>query len=129
MLESILSDVIGIFRAIFLGGDIIALGIAAGSVAIAAFMMQRGTQIGSMTLMALVLFGFGGFIRGVMRGPVAEDGGSVAAQTGSRAAGQFNSSLAQFADMQAGTLLAYFIAFMLLILLVFGVKAAVRSGS
>lgn len=128
MFETILNDVIGVFRTIFTSGDLIGLGIALGSIAIAAFMMQRGTQIGSMTLLALVIFAVGGFIRGVMRGPVASDGGSVAAQTGSRAAGQLNQSWAQFYGMEAGTLLAWFIAFMILIFLVFGVKAALNRG-
>ena len=128
MFETILSDVIGVFRSIFTSGDMIGLGLALGAVAIAAFMMQRGTQIGSMTLLALVIFALGGFIRGVMRGPVASDGGSVAAQTGSRAAGQLNQSWANFYNMEAGTLLAWFIAFMVLIFLVFGVKAALNRG-
>ena len=128
MLETILSDVIGVFRSIFTSGDMIGLAIALGAVAIAAFMMQRGGQIGSMTLLALVIFALGGFIRGVMKGPVATDGGSVAAQTGSRAAGQINQSWAQFYSMEAGTLLAWFIAFMVLIFLIFGVKAALNRG-
>jgi hypothetical protein len=128
MIETILSDVIGVLKSTFMGGDLIGIGIAVGSVIIAAFIMQRGTQIGSMTLMALALFAFGGFLRGVMRGPVAADGGSVASQTGGRAVGQINSSIAQFYDLSAGGLLAYFIAFMLLIFLVFGVKAALNRG-
>lgn len=128
MLDAILSDVIGIFKAVFMGGDLIALAIAAGSVLVAAMVMQRGTQVGSMTLLALTLFAFGGFIRGIMRGPVASDGGSVASQTGNRALGQIDQSWVQFADMQAGTLLAYFIAFMILILLVYGIKATLNRG-
>ncbi len=128
MLETILNDVIGVFKSTFMGGDLISIVIAAGAVVIAAFVMQRGTQIGSMTLLALVLFGFGGFVRGVMRGPVASDGGSVASQTGGRAVGQINTSIGQFYDLSAGGLLAYFIAFMLLIFLVFGVKAALNRG-
>lgn len=128
MLNTILNDVIGVLKSTFMGGDIISIVIAAGSVVIAAFVMQRGTQIGSMTLLALVLFAFGGFVRGVMRGPVASDGGSVASQTGGRAVSQINSSIGQFYDLSAGGLLAYFIAFMLLIFLVFGVKAALNRG-
>lgn len=128
MLETILNDVIGVFKSTFMGGDIISIVIAAGAVVIAAFVMQRGTQIGSMTLLALVLFAFGGFVRGVMRGPVASDGGSVASQTGGRAVNQINASIGQFYDLSAGGLLAYFIAFMLLIFLVFGVKAALNRG-
>jgi hypothetical protein len=128
MLETILNDVIGVLKATFMGGDMIGMVIAGGSIAIAAFLMQRGGQIGSMTLMALVLFAFGGFLRGVMRGPVNSDGGSVASQTGGRAVSQVNASIAQFYELSAGNLLAYFIAFMLLILLVFGVKSALSRG-
>jgi hypothetical protein len=128
MIETILNDVIGVFKSTFMGGDLISIVIAAGAVAIAAFVMQRGTQIGSMTLLALVLFAFGGFVRGVMRGPVASDGGSVASQTGGRAVSQINASIGQFYDLSAGGLLAYFIAFMLLIFLVFGIKAALNRG-
>ena len=128
MFETILNDVIGVFRSTFMGGDLIGIVIAAGAVVIAAFVMQRGTQIGSMTLLALVLFAFGGFVRGVMRGPVASDGGSVASQTGGRAVSQINASIGQFYDLSAGALLAYFIAFMLLIFLIFGVKAALNRG-
>lgn len=128
MLETILNDVIGVFRSTFMGGDLIGIVIAAGAVVTAAFIMQRGGQIGSMTLMALALFAFGGFLRGVMRGPVAADGGSVASQTGGRAVNQMNASIAQFYELSAGNLLAYFIAFMLLILLVFGAKSALNRG-
>ena len=128
MLNTIINDVIGVLKTTFMGGDLISIIIAAGSVVIAAFIMQRGTQIGSMTLLALVLFALGGFVRGVMRGPIASDGGSVASQTGGRAVSQVNSSLGQFYDLSAGGLLAYFIAFMLLIFLVFGVKAALNRG-
>ncbi|MEZ5922315.1 MAG: hypothetical protein R3C60_13330 [Parvularculaceae bacterium] len=128
MLEAIMSDVMGVIRTTFLGGDLIALAIAVGAVLIAALIMQRGTQIGSMTLLALVLFAVGGFVRSVMRGPVAGDGGSVATETGQRAVGQLNSSWMQFADMQAGTLLAYFIAFMVLILIIFAVKSVATGG-
>lgn len=128
MLSTILNDVISIFKSTFMGGDLIGVVIAVGAIVIAAFVMQKGTQIGSMTLLALVLFAFGGFVRGVMRGPVASDGGSVASQTGGRAASQINASIGQFYDLSAGTLLAYFIAFMLLIFLVFGVKAALNRG-
>ncbi|MFZ5617580.1 MAG: hypothetical protein ACOZAA_09710 [Pseudomonadota bacterium] len=128
MLSTILNDVISIFKSTFMGGDLISIVIAVGAIVVAAFVMQRGAQIGSMTLLALILFAFGGFVRGVMRGPVASDGGSVASQTGGRAVSQINASIGQFYDLSAGTLLAYFIAFMLLIFLVFGVKAALNRG-
>jgi hypothetical protein len=128
MLETILNDVIGVLKATFMSGDMIGIIIAAGAIGIAAFLMQRGGQIGSMTLMSLALFALGGFLRGVMKGPVASDGGSVASQTGGRAISQINSSIAQFYELSAGNLLAYFIAFMLLILLLFGVKSALNRG-
>ncbi|MEZ5922278.1 MAG: hypothetical protein R3C60_13140 [Parvularculaceae bacterium] len=128
MLEAIMNDVVGVFKSTFLGGDLIGLAIAAGAIIVAAMIMQRGSQIGSMTLLSLVLFALGGFIRAVMRGPVAGDGGSVATETGQRAIGQINTSWMHFADMQAGTLLAYFIAFMILILIIFAVKSAATGG-
>lgn len=129
MIETIFADVVGVFKATFMGGDLIGLAIAAGSILIAALVMQRGTQIGAMTLLALAIFAGGNFIRGVMKGPLASDGGSVATQTGGRAVSQFNSSLGQFYDMSAGGLLAYFIAFMVLIFLIYGIKAAIGNNA
>lgn len=129
MLETILTDVINIFRSIFLGGDVVGLVIAIGAIAAAAVSMQRGTQIGSMTLLALMIFAAGGFIRAVARGVGAGDGGSVVAQTGNRVVGQINQSWSEFYGMEAGTLLAWFIAFMMLIFLGFGIRTAMaRSG-
>ncbi len=119
MLASLLNQMLDILRQTFLQGDWISLLIAFGSIVIAALMMRRGTQIGSMTLLALVLFAIGGFLRGVFAGPTPE-GGSV---TGGRLAAQFESSLGVFMQMTAATLLAYFIAFMLLILVLFGAKS------
>ncbi len=117
MLETIINDVAGIFRATFLNGDMIALIIAFGSVLVASLIMRRGTQIGSMTLLALVLFALGGFLRGYFRGaPTAET------TYGDRAVWQLESSWSHFMNLQAGTLLAYFIAFMVLILVLFGVR-------
>ena len=84
---------------------------------VASLIMRRGTQIGSMTLLALVLFALGGFLRGYFRGaPAAE------ATYGDRAVWQLESSWSHFMNLQAGTLLAYFIAFMFLILILFGVR-------
>jgi hypothetical protein len=128
MLETILSDMVGVFKSVFLGGDVIGVVIAAGAIAIAAFLMQRGGQIGSMTLLALALFALGGFIRGVMKGPVAGDGASVATETGSRAISQINASWQQFYGLEAGQLLAYFILFLVLIFILFGVKSALNRG-
>ncbi|PQA87930.1 hypothetical protein CW354_06190 [Marinicaulis flavus] len=114
-----IDDVTGIFETTFLNGDMIALVIAFGSVLVASLLMRRGTQIGSMTLLALVLFAIGGYLRGYFRG------GAPAETTtyGDRAVNQLEASWGYFMDLQAGTLLAYFIAFMFLILVLFGVRA------
>lgn len=119
MIETILNDVIGVLRGTFLHGDWISLLIAFGSVLIAAFVMRRNTQIGSMTLLALVLFAIGGYLRGVFAGPTPEGSGAV---TGGRLAGQLEASWGVFMNLTAATLLAYFIAFMLLIFVLFGAK-------
>ena len=119
MLEMILNDVLAIMRSTFLGSDWIALVIAFGSVAIAALVMRRGTQIGSMTLLALTLFVIGGFFRGIFAGPTPE-GGAV---TGGRLVSQLETSWGIFMGLTAATLLAYFIAFMVLIFILFGAKS------
>ncbi len=116
MLETIFSDVLATLRSTFLGGDWIALAIAFGSVGVAALMMRRGTQIGSMTLLALVLFAIGGYLRSVFG---ATEGTAV---TGGRLAGQLQASWGVFMNMTAATLLSYFLAFMVLIVVVFGAK-------
>ncbi|MCK5746401.1 MAG: hypothetical protein KAH44_09300 [Oricola sp.] len=123
MLETIFNDVGNIFEGVFLNGDWIALAIAFGSVLVASLIMRRGTQIGSMTLLALVLFVIGGYLRGVFRGMAPADSAGA-----NRAVNQLEYSWMQFMDLQAGTLLAYFIAFMVLILVLFGVRSIfVRS--
>ena len=119
MLEMILNDVLRVMRSTFLNGDMISLLIAFGSVAIAALVMRRGTQIGSMTLMSLSLFAIGGYLRGVFAG-TTPDGGSV---TGGRLVNQLEASWGVFMNLTAATLLAYFIAFMVLIFVLFGVRA------
>ncbi|MEE2691005.1 MAG: hypothetical protein VX640_05620 [Pseudomonadota bacterium] len=123
MLETIVNDVAGIIRHTFFSGDWVALLIAFGSVLLASLMMQRGTQIGSMTLLALVLFAIGGFLRGFFRGAPTEG-----ATYGDRAVNQLQYSWNSFMGMQAGTLLAYFIAFMVLIFLIFGVRSVLSRG-
>ncbi|MEZ5893891.1 MAG: hypothetical protein R3C58_12215 [Parvularculaceae bacterium] len=118
MLETIINDVEGIFRSTFLTGDMIALVIAFGSVLVASLIMRRGGQIGSMTLLALVIFALGSFLRGYFRGtPAAE------ATYGDRAVGQIRVMWDHFMTLQAGTLLAYFIAFMFLILILYGLRS------
>lgn len=118
MLETMIDDVTGIFETTFLNGDMIALVIAFGSVLVASLLMRRGTQIGSMTLLALVLFAIGGYLRGYFRGASPE-----ATTYGDRAVNQLEASWGYFMNLQAGTLLAYFIAFMFLILVLFGVRS------
>lgn len=119
MLHSIMNDVVGVLNATFLTGDWIALAIASVSVLAAALLMQRGGQIASMTLLALFLFALGGYVRAFLLAPGAAEGSSI-----SRLSGQFESSLSQFMNMQAGALLAYFLAFMVLIMLLFALKSA-----
>lgn len=126
MLQTIINDVFAIFERTFLNGDWVALLIAFGSVLVAALVMRRATQVGAMTLLALVLFVLGWFLRGVFRGAAPET--TTAQAAGNRVMDQINMQWAQFMDMEAGTLLAYFIAFMLLILLIFGVKSVVARG-
>lgn len=122
MLETIVNDVLSIFRATFLHGDWLALAIAFGSVAIAAILMRRGTQIGSMTLLSLVLFALGCYLRGIFASatPSTVDGGQVV--------NQLEANWAQFMNMQAGTLLAYFLTFMLAIFLLFALKTVAARG-
>ena len=122
MLETILNDVLHVLRTTFLSGDWIGLLIAFGSVVIAALMMRRGTQIASMTLLALGLFALGGYLRGVFAA------GSDSAVTGGRLAGQLQSSWGVFMNMTAATLLSYFLAFMVLIFVVFGARSVFSRG-
>ncbi len=126
MLEMILNDVLSIIRGTFLSGDWMGLAIAFGSVIIAAVIMRRGAQIGSMTLLALVLFALGGYLRGVLSGPASTPDGATV--TGGRMVGQLEASWGAFMGLTAATLLAYFVAFMILILLVFGAKTLLSRG-
>ncbi|MEL6360365.1 MAG: hypothetical protein AAFR21_04720 [Pseudomonadota bacterium] len=123
MLEAILSDVISVFRSTFMSGDLISIAIALVSVLVAVFVMQRTGQIASMTLLALVVFVLIGFGRSLLSPPPAEMADRV---TGGRAAAKIESGWFEFANMSAGTLLAYFIAFMLLIFVLFGLKSVIR---
>ena len=122
MLNMIMTDVSAIFRDTFMTGDWISLAIAFGSVLIAGLVMQRGTQIGSMTLLALVLFALGCFGRGLLSG--AQEAGV----TGTQAMGQLEANWTQFMSMQAGTLLAYFVTFMLFIFVLFALKSVASRG-
>ena len=123
MLGTIIGDVTGILRGEFLNGDWVSLAIAFGSVIIAALVMRRATQIGAMTLLALTVFVVAGFARALFARPAVEGG-----TTGGSAVGQLERSWSQFMNMQAGTLLAYFICFMVMILVFFAVKSVVQRG-
>lgn len=123
MLETMLNDVLSVLRSTFLNGDWISLLIAFGSVIVAALVMRRGTQIGSMTLLALVLFAIGGYLRGLFAGPTT--GNDV---TGGALVNQLEISWASFMGLTAATLLAYFIAFMVLIFVIFGAKTVFGRG-
>ena len=123
MLQALWGDVTGIFQSVFLQGDLISLAIAFGSVVIAALMMQRAGQLVTTTLTAVFLFFAASFVRTLFSAP-ATGGGSV----GGRAVNQLQSGWGQFMDMQASSLLAYFLAFMLLTLVLFVLKSVVSRG-
>lgn len=123
MLESIIDQAVGTFRTTFLNGDWIALVIAFGSVLLASLLMRRGGQIGSMTLLALVLFALGGYLRGYFGG-AASNGVSE----GSRAVAQLERSWSSFMSLSAGSLLAYFVAFMVLILVLYALRSVLSRG-
>lgn len=123
MLETIINQAVDIFKATFLTGDWISLAIAFGSVLIASLLMRRGGQIGSMTLLALVLFAAGGYLRGYFRSAPAEG-----VSEGDRAVAQLERSWDAFMAMSAGSLLAYFVAFMALIFVLFGLRAIMGRG-
>ncbi|MBI1366273.1 MAG: hypothetical protein GC153_10020 [Alphaproteobacteria bacterium] len=121
-MQAMINDVVEILRHTFLTGDWLALVIALGSVLVAALLMQRSGQIASMTVLALVLFAAGGFMRGYF-GPHPD-----AASEGARAVSQLKMGWADLMHMQAGDLVAYFLAFMVLILVLFGIKSALNRG-
>ncbi len=125
MSDTIIGDVQAILQATFLRGDWISLALAFGSVLAAALMMRRGGQIGSMTLLALVIFAIGSFLRGFLG---ASGGEASVSATGQRAANQLEASWGQLMNLQAGTLLAYFLAFMVLIFVIFGLKSVLNRG-
>lgn len=123
MLESMINDIANVFRGVFLHGDLIDLLIAFGSVLVASLLMNRGGQIGSMTLLSLVLFAFGGLLRGYFRA------GTTAGTTqGDRAVAQLEHGWTQLMTMQAGTLIAYFAAFMLVILILYFARSVISGG-
>lgn len=122
MLATIINQAVDIFRGTFLSGDWTGLAIAFGSVLVASLLMRRGAQIGSMTLLALVLFAIGGYLRGYFRW--TPEGVSE----GGRAVAQLERSWNGFMSLSAGSLLAYFVAFMVLIFVLFGVRSVIKRG-
>ena len=123
MVQTIVDDVSGIISTVFLNGDWISLLIAFGSVAVAALMMRRVTQVGAMTLLALVVFYLAGLARGVAAGPAPEG-----ATLSGRILGSVERSWEAFMQMPAGALLAYVIAFMALVLMLFAGKSVLSRG-
>ena len=122
MLATIINQAVDIFRGTFLAGDWTGLVIAFGSVLVASLLMRRGGQIGSMTLLALALFAIGGYLRGYFRW--SPEGVSE----GGRAVAQLERSWGAFMSLSAGSLLAYFVAFMVLIFILFGVRSVIKRG-
>lgn len=123
MLEAMINDIAAVFRGVFLSGDFVDLVIAFGSALVASLLMSRGGQIGSMTLLALTLFALGGLLRGYFRA-----GAAGKASEGDRAAAQLEAGWSQLMTMQAGTLIAYFVAFMLMILILYFARSVIGGG-
>ena len=122
MFTTIINDMMGIVQAEFLNGDWVSMAIAFGSVLIAALFLNRASQVGGMTLFALVLFAIGGMVRAFLTKPAAD-----AAASEGGALGHFERGWAQFMDMPAGVLFAYFICFMVLILVFYVIKSVIRG--
>ncbi len=123
MFEMILDDVAGILRGTFLQGDRIGLFIAFSAVLAAALMMRRSSQVVSMTIVALLLFVVGGFVRAVFFASTMQ---TTAVQ--GRLFNQFEASWLQFMNLQAGALLAYFLAFMVLVFFLYAIKSVLARG-
>ncbi len=122
MRDGIFHDVISTMQSTFLRGDLASLVIAFGAVLIAAFLMRRSGQIASMTLLALGLFAAAGIFRSAFSGNMAGTGPGDWAQ---RFIGEVRDGWASLMDMRAGALIALFIAFMLVIFLVYLVRSRV----
>ena len=121
MAQALINEVVAVIHSVFLGGDLVSLLIAFGSVLIAGLGMQRAGQLVGMTVMALALFVLASSARVIFGAGAAADGASV----GGRAVGQLQSGWTNLMSMPAGVLLAYFLAFMALILVLFLVKSVV----
>jgi hypothetical protein len=122
MLEAIFNDFVYAFRSTFFSSDWRTIAIALGAALLASFVMSRRGQIGSVTLLALLLFAIGGILRGIFM-PLAEK-----VSLGDRTMSLVKSGVAHLMDMQAGLLIAYFLAFMAVILVMFGLRSAAGAG-
>ena len=120
MFEALLSDTLDLVNATFLKGDAVSMGIAFGSVLIAAALMKRGSQLSSMTFLALSLFAAGGYLRSVFSG--------TRRITADRLIDRLEDSLEQFLDLTTATSLSYFLGFMGLILLFYVAKSLFARG-
>ena len=109
----------------FLSGDWTSIAVAVISVLIAVLVMRRGTQIGSMTLLALSVFAIGCYLRSYFMRAAPGEALSV---DGARVASQLEASWMEFSALSAGTLLAYFLAFMVVIMVLFGLRSIFGRG-
>ncbi|MBY0423933.1 MAG: hypothetical protein K2Q06_16640 [Parvularculaceae bacterium] len=121
-MHELLSEISAAIRSIFLSGNQVNLLIAFGAVAIAAFAMRRSSQIGAMTLFALALFAVGIFATGLVGGAPK---GTTASQWAQRFTAELNAGVAQIMDMRAGALIAIFVAFMVVLFIVFLIRSRV----
>jgi hypothetical protein len=121
VLEAIFNDIAYAFRSTFFSGDWRTIAIALGATMIAALIMSRRGQLASVTLLALLMFGAGGLLRGFFRP-------SEGVAQGERAAAVLKNGVTRLMDMQAGLLIAYFLVFMIAVLALFGLKTAMGRG-
>lgn len=123
MRDGIFNDVISTLQTTFLRGDIASLVIAFGAVLVAAFLMRRSGQIASMTLLGLGIFAIASLFRGAFSGPLT---GAGSADWINRLVGEIRQGWDHLMNMRAGALIALFIAFMIVIFLVFLLRSRVR---
>ena len=124
MLETMIDAIVSAWRATFLGGDRVSLVIAMVAILVAVSAMKRSTQIGSVTILALLLYVAGKYAYAVFaRAPVVDDDAPLS--PGARAASLVNQGWADLSAMSATTALAYFLAFMLVIWIVFALRSMV----
>lgn len=93
---------------------------AFGSVALGALFMQRVGQLIGITALALTLFVAGSAARTLLAGQSAAE-----TSLSGRAVQQVETGVGSLLNMQTGALLAYFLAFMLIILVLYILKSIV----